>query len=107
MNVSFLHNNPVNSVIVNNADERPLYGIKTPFKWAGPGLTTTIRRADPVCLPEPEQISAETHWKAFGPTIVKYLGTEKPMKAFLRKTGGALSQCVSNYFKSHTIPAEN
>ena len=49
MNIYFLKNDPLNSVIVDSSDERLLYEVHTPSKLVG--HTTTIRRLRPGIAP--------------------------------------------------------
>ncbi|KAF8589954.1 hypothetical protein K439DRAFT_1628166 [Ramaria rubella] len=86
MNVSFLHNDPYNSDIVNSSDGRPLYQVQTPFKLGS--RVTHVRRIEQGGM---QQVVAEVHWHHFSSTMVTFCGrgpeSTMPLDDFLRKEG--------------------
>ena len=94
MNLAFLKDDPLNSIIVNSNDERPLYEVQTPWKFFN--RTTIIRRLKPGVAFGAGQIIAEIHWRSLGaPTIILYGTKTLRVGDWLRKDG-MLSSCVAN-----------
>jgi hypothetical protein len=85
MNVSFLQNHPLDTVIINSADGRPLYEVKTPWKLAS--RTTTIQRTDPGMAAGEGETVAEIHWNSWGSSKISFLGSTMRMDEFLRQDG--------------------
>ena len=92
MNVSFLENNPINSVIVDSSDGRPLYEVQTPWKLSN--RITTMRRLKSGVAPGAGEIIAEIHWRTLGSSTIMLYGSTMRIKDWLKKDG-MLSSCVT------------
>src|SRR3979490_1344439 len=92
MNVSFLRDEPLNTVIVSTGDERPLYEVWTPWKIFN--RTTIVRRLKAGMAFGAGEIIAQIHWRSLGsPTITLY-GSTMRIKDWLRKDR-MFSSCVT------------
>ena len=85
MNISFLDDKVLDTVIVNSADGRPLYEVQTPG-WFG-SRTTFIRRSLPGVPAGSGQVVAEIHWQYIGSDSISFLGAHMPVNTFLREDG--------------------
>ncbi|KAF8494502.1 hypothetical protein JB92DRAFT_3099999 [Gautieria morchelliformis] len=85
MNVSFLQNEPLNTVIVDSSTGQALYEVDTP--WRAGTRTTTVRRPKPGVAPGQGQIIAEIHWRTLGSSTITLYGTTMRIKDWLKKTG--------------------
>ena len=92
MNVSFLQNNPINSVIIDSSDGRPLYEVETSRKLSS--RITTIRRCKLGVAPSAEAVIAEIHWRALGRSTVMLYGSTMDLKDWLKKDG-IFKPCVA------------
>jgi hypothetical protein len=92
MNVSFLQNKPLNTVIINSADGRPLYEVKTPWKLAS--RVTTIRRTDAEVAAGQGQTVAEVHWHGGSASEINFLGSTMRVDEFLRLEDGVWSKYI-------------
>ena len=85
MNVSFLKDSPLNTVIVNSSDGKPLYEVRTPWKLSA--RTTTIRRLKPGVTSGEGEIIAEVRWRTLGSSTISLYGSTMRIKDWLRKGG--------------------
>lgn len=101
-NVSFLKDDPLNTIIVNSIDERPLYEVHTPWKFFN--RTTTIRRLTSG-VASPGEIIAEIHWHLVGASTITFHGAiTLRVKDWLRSKG-MFSACVILRQNSHLVHA--
>ncbi|KAF8592305.1 hypothetical protein K439DRAFT_1626327 [Ramaria rubella] len=95
MNVSFLYDDPLDTVIINSGDGTPLYDIHTPWSQSRrvsrsrPRLTTFVRRAEPTISAEQGQpeFVAEIHWRKLGLSSITFLGSTMRLNDFVRSNG--------------------
>src|SRR3979490_53003 len=85
MNVSFLKDDPLNSVIVNSSDEKPLYKVETPWKISN--RTTTIRRLKSDVTSGEGDVVAEVQWRKLGSSMITIHGATLRVRDWLRKDG--------------------
>ncbi|KAF8531177.1 hypothetical protein JB92DRAFT_2854001 [Gautieria morchelliformis] len=85
MNVSFIEDEPLNTVIVDSSNGQPLYEVTTPWKLFG--RTTTIRRLTPGTVSGQGEVIAQVRsaWGS-GANITIY-GSTMDVKDWLRKGG--------------------
>jgi Family of unknown function (DUF6593) len=91
MNVSFIENNPLNTVIVDSSNGQPLYEVTTPWKLAS--RTTTIRRLKPGIAPSEGEVIAEVR-SAWGSRTITLYGSTMHVNDWLRKEK-LFSSCVA------------
>jgi hypothetical protein len=91
MNITFQKDNYIDSLIVNTADDTPLYQASTPFGIVH--RTTSIRRVVPGV--GPGDSVAEIHWAPIS-SKVTYRGATIKIKEFLEHPH-FFSSCVECY----------
>ena len=94
MNVSFLQNNLVNSVIVNRSDGQPLYDVQIPRRLCGSKIA--IRRVKPGVSPGGGEIIAEVHWRTLSASTITFFGSTMRVKDWLKKVGMFSSWVVTS-----------
>jgi Family of unknown function (DUF6593) len=102
MNVSFLQDDPLNTVIVDSSNGQPLYEVDTPLK-AGT-RTTTVRRSKPGVASGEGQIIAAIRWRALGSSTITLYGTTMRIKDWLTKTGVFSSYVALPYTICFSVP---
>ena len=97
MNVSFLENDPLNTVVTDSSNGYPLYEVNTS------GMTnriTTIRRLKAGVGPGQGEIIAEVHWHTLTATMITLFGSTMRVKDYLKKDG-IFSSCVTLVCQPH------
>lgn len=85
MNLSFLRNDPLKSVIVDTATGQPVYEVKTPWKFTR--RTTTIKRSAGDSVQGDGEIVSQIRWREWGSTTITIGGTETTLRHFLKSDG--------------------
>ena len=91
MNVSFLKDDPLNSIIVNTSDEQPLYEVHTPRKLVS--RVTTVRRSEEGVASGTAEMLAEIQWHSLAPTITLFGEPTVRVKDWLKRKG-VFTTCV-------------
>lgn len=92
-NVSFMKDEPLNSIVVDSSNGQPLYDVCTPWKLTG--RVTTIRRLGPGVTSGLEPTIAEIHWHSLTSTKVTFYGTTTVKVKDWLKSKGKFSSCVA------------
>jgi Family of unknown function (DUF6593) len=90
MNISFLEDDPLDTVIHNSADGKPLYRIQSQGSFP---KSTYIRHVVPGVPAGSGPLVAEVHWHSFESDTISFLGRTMCVDTFLRQ-GGLWSRYV-------------